>query len=99
MLNTGTTKKTFKPYNPTSATFSINDITLQFTSNGFDTAKLDCERENFVVDDANANGRISIVDSYGNPSVEFLQLDKGANTVNYSNEFASVTVEPRLWEL
>lgn len=99
MLNTGTTKKTFKPYNPTSTTFSINDITLQFTSNGFDTAELDCERENFVVDDANANGRISIVDSYGNPSVEFLQLDKGANTVNYSSEFASVTVEPRFWEL
>lgn len=99
MLNDGTTAKTFSPYSaPYANTLTIGSRTLQFMSAGFDTAEIDCERENFTLNGNDANNVVSITEN-GGQSVEYLQLDKGNNTVTYSNAITSMTMESRLWEL
>lgn len=100
MLANGTEVLPFVPYGGGSTeTFTINDITLSFDTTGFTTAVIDCEREDFTVDGANANASATIIDQYGNLSPTFLQLDKGDNVISYSENITSVTIEPRLWEL
>lgn len=100
MLTTGTEVKPFRPWSATTVNnFTIGSTTLQFESSGFDGASIDCERENFILDDAEANIVSSIVDEFGNPSLNYLQLEKGANTVTFSSDIASVTVDKRLWQL
>ena len=100
MLASGTEVIPFQPYaTEATETITIGNTTLQFTTSGFNTTVIDCEKENFTVDGVNYNGKSTILDQYGNYSEEYLKLDKGDNTVTYTSDIASVTIEPRFWEL
>ena len=100
MLASGTEVVPFQPYaTEATETFTIGNTTLQFTTSGFDTAVIDCEKENFTVDGVNYNAKSTIFDQYGNYSEEYLKLDKGDNTVTYTSDITSVMIEPRFWEL
>lgn len=100
MLATGQEAQPFRGYvgdNPN--TITVGNTTLQFSVNGFGTAVIDCERENLTVDGSNSNATSSVLDQYGNISEEYLKLKSGNNTITYSSDITSVTIEPRLWEL
>ena len=100
MLTTGTEEKPFRPWtSSTTNVVTINDTSLRFDSSGFNTGLIDCERENFILDDSEANNVSSIVDVHGNMSMDYLQLNKGTNTVTFSGDIASVTIDKRLWQL
>lgn len=100
MLSTGTSVLPFYPYgNTTIETVTINDTVLRFTTSGFDTAVIDCEKEDITVDGVNANSLVEVYDQYSNLSVDYLQLKTGTNTVNYTSGIESMTIEPRFWEL
>lgn len=100
MLAMGAEAKPFKPFElDTSETITINDTTLKIMLNGFGEAVIDCESENFSVDGADNNIGVSILDQYGNLSVDYLKLDKGENEVSFSEGISTVTIDPRYWEL
>lgn len=100
MLVMGAEAQPFKPYEAdTSETITINDTTLKIMLNGFGEAVIDCERENFSVDGADNNIGISVLDQYGNLSVDYLKLDKGENQISFSEGITSVSVDCRFWEL
>lgn len=100
MLERGTDAHEFAPNRTTTPRIvSINDIQLQFFANGFSNAVIDCERENFTIDGVNANNTSKVLDLYGNESVDFLRLDKGANQIGLSSGITSAKIEPRYWEL
>lgn len=101
MINTGSNKYyAFQPNHGTTPEYvSINDTALSFTTNGFDTAVIDCERENFTINGGNANNMVTVQDSNGNESLEYLRLDKGGNKITMSSGIASATIEPRFWDL
>ena len=99
MLNTGHEAKTFNAYNPSTESFTINDTVLQFDANGFDSAEIDCERENFLIDGVEQNNICSVLDSNGNLSVDYLQLVKGDNVIAISSGIDAAVMDMRLWEL
>lgn len=100
MLAKGSEAQTFRSYAAdTTETFSIGDTTLKILLNGFSTAVIDCERENFSVDGVDNNTGISLVDQYGNLSVDYLKLDKGENQISFSEGITAVSVDCRFWEL
>lgn len=100
MVNKGTEALPFRAFaTDTSETITINDTTLKIMLNGFGEAVIDCERENFSVDGADNNIGVSILDQYGNLSVDYLKLDKGENEVSFSEGISTVTIDPRYWEL
>ena len=100
MMTMGAEAKPFKPFElDTSETITINGTTLKILLNGFGEAVIDCERENFSVDGADNNIGVSILDQYGNLSVDYLKLDKGENEVSFSEGISTVTIDPRYWEL
>lgn len=100
MLNGGKTERTFRPYDDSSTSqIQINDIILEFTINGYDTAVIDCEKENVTIDGVNGNPNSMLTDQYGNLSVSYLQMLTGVNTITYSGDITAVSVEPRFWEL
>lgn len=100
MLSTGTSVLPFYPYgNSTIETVTINDTVLRFTTSGFDSAVIDCEKEDITIDGVNANSLVEVYDQYSNLSVDYLQLKTGTNTVNYTSGIESMTIEPRFWEL
>ena len=100
MLAKGSEAQTFKSYAAdTTETFTIGDTTLKILLNGFSTAVIDCERENFSVDGVDNNTGISLVDQYGNIAVDYLRLNKGDNAVAYSSGITAAVMDMRLWEL
>lgn len=100
MVNKGTEALPFRAFAAdTSETITINDTTLKIMLNGFGEAVIDCERENFSVDGADNNIGVSVLDQYGNLSVEYLKLDKGENQISFSEGITSVSVDCRFWEL
>lgn len=100
MVAKGNTAQEFKAYEAdTTETVTIGGTTLKIMMNGFGTAMIDCEKENFNVDGVDNNTSVSIVDEYDNLSADYLQLVKGDNEVTYSEGISSVTVDPRFWEL
>ena len=100
MLNVGSSPAPFVAFSSDSTdTFTVNDTTLTFTHSGFDTAVIDCEKENFTVDGVNYNARAVLTDQYGNYATDFICLAKGTNTVSFTSNIASAVFEPRFWEL
>lgn len=100
MLTAGSEAKAFKAYiSPVQTDFTIGNVTLSMLSEGFDVAEIDCERENIVIDGTEKNNIASILDPYGNLSVDYLHLDKGENAVAFSGDIDSVVLDPRFWEL
>ena len=100
MLNTGNTAQPFRPYEAQSVSeITINGTTLKFTEHGFSEAVIDCERENFIMDSVENNIGASVLDQYGNLSVDYLKLDKGENQISFSEGITSVSVDCRFWEL
>ena len=100
MVNKGTEALPFRAFTTdTSEIITIKDTTLKILMNGFKTAVIDCERENFSVDGADSNTSVSVLDQYGNLSDEYLKIDKGRNKVAYSDGIVSVMLKPRFWEL
>lgn len=100
MMVNGTEAKPFRPYiGDTPSVLTIGDTSLNFSVNGFGTAIVDCERENLQIDGTDNNAVSSVIDQYGNLSSEYLRLEQGANTVNFSGDITSVSVEPHYWDL
>ena len=90
----------FKPWvADTTETIMIGDTKLKIMLNGFNTAEIDCERENFSVDGVDSNTSVSVVDEYDNQSVEYLRLKKGNNPISISSGITSVLMDCRFWEL
>ena len=101
-LTSGKESSSFRPYDTNTHTekFTINNTTMQFTSSGFNSAVIDCEKENFTVDGANYNPKSSVLDQYGNTSVDYLKLEEGSNEVTYTTDLiSSVSINPKFWEL
>ena len=100
MLAYGTEAKPFRAFRaPTMTNFTINDVTLTFIESGFDTAVIDCDRENFALDGADLNSGSRLIDKNGNLSVDYLQLAKGENEVSWSGDITEVSIDTRFWEL
>lgn len=100
MLVAGSEAKAFKAYSaPVQTDFTVGNVTLSMLSEGFDLAEIDCERENIVIDGTEKNNIASILDPYGNLSVDYLHLDKGDNAVAFSGDIDSVEIDTRFWEL
>ena len=100
MLAKGTTARPFRPLTAdTLNTVQLGDTILQFSTNGFDEAVINCEREDFELDGYSNNMAASILDQYGNLAVDFLRLVKGDNAVAVSGDIDSVMIDPRFWEL
>lgn len=100
MLAKGTTARPFRPLTAdTLNTVQLGDTILQFNTNGFDEAVINCEREDFALDGYSNNMAASVLDQYGNLAVEFLHLDKGDNAVAFSGDIDSVEIDTRFWEL
>jgi phage-related protein len=99
MLNKGQTAITFREYvTAPQSTITVGGTVLHMTGT-FDECAVDCERENVTMDGANANPGSSVTDSFGNESVDFLQLNVGGNNIAYDGEITAVTIEPRFWQL
>lgn len=100
MLVKGTTAQPFRAYTTAQIdTFTVGDTTMQITSQGFDDAVIDCERENLSMDGSDSNINATVLDQYGNLSVNYLALQEGSNEVTFTNGITAVSVEPRFWEL
>lgn len=100
MLAVGSTAKPFRPYlADTTQTITIGDTALNILLNGFNSAEIDCERENFSIDGSDSNANVTVVDAFGNLSVDYLRLLSGNNPITFTGDITSVTVEPRFWEL
>ena len=100
MVAKGSEAQPFKAFAAdTTETFTMGDTTLKILLNGFGTAVIDCERENFSVDGVDNNTAISLVDQYGNTSVDYLQLKKGENEIAFSSGITAVVMDTRFWEL
>lgn len=100
MLVKGTTAQPFRAYATAQIdTFTVGDTTMQITSQGFDDAVIDCERENLSMDGSDSNINATVLDQYGNLSVNYLALQEGSNEVTFTNGITAVSVEPRFWEL
>lgn len=100
MLAKGTTARPFRPLTAdTLNTVQLGDTILQFNTNGFDEAVINCEREDFELDGYSNNMAASVLDQYGNLAVDFLRLVKGDNAVAVSGDIDSVMIDPRFWEL
>lgn len=100
MLAKGTTAQPFRAYVTEQVdTVTVGDTTMKITSQGFDEAEIDCERENLSMDGSDSNINATVLDQYGNASVDFLALKEGSNTVSYTSGITAVSVEPRFWEL
>lgn len=100
MLAAGTEVFPFQPYaSLATESITIGNTTLLFTTSGFDTAVIDCEKENFTIDGVNANANSTVIDQYGNLATDYLQLDKGDNIVTYTSDITAVSIEPNFWEL
>lgn len=99
MLNGGDTRLSFKAYSdPFANTVQIGNTALQFMSSGFDTAEIDCEKENFVLDGINANTNVAVVEN-GGLVPEYLQIPKGNSTVTFTGDIQTMTMQKNLWEL
>lgn len=100
MLAMGNSAQTFRAYvSSQTDTFSIGDVTVRMRTRGFSTAEINCARENFLIDGEENNTSVSVVDSNGNPSEEFLAIPKGSSTVTFSNGITAVSIDPQYWEL
>lgn len=100
MLASGTEVISFQPYQSLATeTFTINDTTLSFQTSGFDTAVIDCEKENFTIDGVNANMTSTVYDQYGNLATNYLRLVEGNNTVSFTSDITAVSIVPHFWDL
>jgi len=100
MLAKGTTPRPFRPLTAdTLNKVQLGDTILQFNTNGFGEAVINCEREDFELDGYSNNMAASVLDQYGNLAVDFLRLVKGDNAVAVSGDIDSVMIDPRFWEL
>lgn len=99
MLNRGTTALPFRPYSANiSSSLTINNTKISF-SGAFTEGEINCERENLKIDGVDSNSTSSVTDQYGNLSTEYLNLAKGNNSISFDGEIASVSVDPKFWEL
>lgn len=100
MLNIGSTAQPFRPYAAAATeTLTVGNLTMEILTSGFDTAVIDCERENITVEGSNYNLYTNLIDQHGNQSGEYLRLADGDNTVTYSSGITGCTINPRLWVL
>ena len=100
MLNIGSTAQPFRPYAVAATeTLTVGNLTMEILTSGFDTAVIDCERENITVDGSNYNLYTNLIDQHGNQSGEYLRLADGDNIVTYSSGITGCTINPRLWVL
>lgn len=100
MLASGTEVIPFQPYQSLGTeTLTINGTTLSFQTSGFNTAVIDCEKENFTIDGVNANMKATVYDQYGNLATDYLRLVEGTNTVTYSYDITAVSIVPHFWDL
>lgn len=99
-INAGKTVKPFKPYSLNTAfTLTVGNIALQIASTGFDTAVIDCERENVAIDGVDSNNAVTVLDEFGNLSVDFLRIEQGDSLISYDGEITALSIQPRFWEL
>lgn len=99
MLNKGAEVLPFRgyyPLAPSSLTLNNTVLTMQ---GAFDIGIVDCERENVAIDGINSNGTVSLRDTSGNLSADYLKLNKGNNTISFDGEIAAISIDPRFWEL
>lgn len=75
------------------------DGSIRITAQGFGTAVIDCERENFSIDGMSDNIDTTVIDNYGNLSAQYIQLDKGNQEVSINGDIVSASIDPRFWEL
>jgi len=100
MLVQGTEEQNFQAYmGSTPYTVTLGDTSLQFYTNGFNTAVIDCERENISINGVDSNYNSNVLDKYGNISPEYLRFKPGNSVLMYSSDIASFTVDTRIWEL
>ena len=97
-----TSVQPFIPYSAVGFTekITLGSTTLSFTTKGFSTAVIDCEKENLTVDGINYNSSSIVTDVYGNISPDYLRLESGDNAVSYTTDaISAVSIDPRMWEL
>lgn len=100
MLAMGDSAQTFRAYvSSQTDTLSIGGVTVSMRTKGFASAEIDCVRENFLIDGEENNTSVSVVDSNGNPSEEFLAIPKGSSTVSFSSGITAVSIVPQYWDL
>ena len=100
MLNVGTTPQPFRPWGEDQPeTISIGDVSIKIYTSGFNTAVIDCDNENILIDGVENNSAARVLDQYGNVSVNFLHLPKGTSTVGISSGITSAKMVPNFWEL
>lgn len=73
--------------------------TIKITAKGFNTAVIDCEKENFSIDGVDDNIDTMVIDRHGNLSMQYIQLEKGTQELYFSGDIASVSIDPRFWQL
>lgn len=100
MLASGTEVLPFQPYASLAVErFTINGTTLSFQTSGFNTAVIDCEKENLTIDGVNANMTATVLDQYGNLATDYLRLAEGGNTITYTSDITAVSIVPHFWDL
>ena len=99
MLNKGDAAQPFRQYTGiASSSITIGDTTLEINTD-FGTAVIDCDRENVTIDGADSNQNVTLTDQYENISEEYLQLAKGNNTVTFTGDITSCSIDPKMWTL
>ena len=96
-LNYGLTVQSYSAYAVTTATVKIKNVTMNITG-PFKNAKIDCENETLYLEGQMVNMAMSLYDSNGFPSSEFLHLEPGNNSYTTTN-VTSGTITKRFWEL
>ena len=100
MFVAGAEEQSFQAYmGSTPYVVTLGNSSLQFYTNGFNTAVIDCERENISINGVDSNNNATVLDQYRNLSAEYLNFEPGDNVLTYSSDIASLTVDLRTWEL
>ena len=96
-LNYGLTVQSYSAYAVTTATVKIKNVTMNITG-PFKNATIDCEDETLYLEGQMVNTAMSLYDSNGFPSSEFLHLEPGNNSYTTTN-VTSGTITKRFWEI
>ena len=107
MLAYGAEEQPFKAYGE-AVTSSLGFMTqdnsspmpvIKITARGFNTAVIDCEKENFSIDGVDDNIDTMVIDRHGNLSMQYIQLEKGNQELYCNGDIVSVTIDRRIWQL
>lgn len=84
-------------FNGDAQTVGINNIRIGFGSGRLGIGIIDCENEDVRGDTGdNLNPYITITDSYGNATAQFMRLKSGRNYIIYDS---ATTIDARFWEI